>query len=208
MSLGTTSGAVTLPIPVPPPLSAVAQSNGPLGQLLRVAGVKLSGSYGGSSDGVTLEGPLAAAVRAAAPCAAHWQRWRLGGLGCVAAAARSGSPPAPGSLPAPCASLLPPVFRRIHCRSGGQPTCTASPRWSSSCAWRAAGRRCALSALRWAAACLPLSTPRPSPCVMQPCSHALPTALCPWPFLCCLQAASKQLREVLAEAAGRGSSQR
>lgn len=64
MSLGTTSGAVTLPIPVPPPLSAVAQSNGPLGQLLRVAGVKLSGSYGGSSEGVTLEGPLAAAVSA------------------------------------------------------------------------------------------------------------------------------------------------
>jgi len=62
MSLGTTSGAVTLPIPVPPPLSAVVQSNGPLSQLLRVAGVKLSGSYGGSSDGVTLEGPLAAAV--------------------------------------------------------------------------------------------------------------------------------------------------
>ncbi|KAI7840189.1 hypothetical protein COHA_005972 [Chlorella ohadii] len=66
MSLGTTSGAVTLPIPVPPPLSAVVQSNGPLSQLLRVAGVKLSGSYGGSSDGVTLEGPLAAAVRRAA----------------------------------------------------------------------------------------------------------------------------------------------
>lgn len=72
MSLGTTSGAVTLPIPVPPPLSAVAQSNGPLGQLLRVAGVKLSGSYGGSSDGVTLEGPLAAAVSpAVAVCGAR-----------------------------------------------------------------------------------------------------------------------------------------
>lgn len=66
MSLGTTGGAVTLPISVPPPLSAVAQSSGPLGQLLRLAGVKLSGSYGGASDGVTLEGPLAAAVRRAA----------------------------------------------------------------------------------------------------------------------------------------------
>lgn len=67
MSLGTTSGAVTLPIPVPPPLSAAAQSGGPLGQLLKAAGVKLSGSYGGGSDGgVTLEGPLAAALRRAA----------------------------------------------------------------------------------------------------------------------------------------------
>lgn len=66
MSLGSTGGAVTMPIPVPPPLSAVAQSNGPLGQLLRVAGVKLTGSYGGSSGGVTVEGPLAAALRRAA----------------------------------------------------------------------------------------------------------------------------------------------
>ncbi len=66
MSLGTTSGAVTLPIPVPPPLSAAVQSAGPIGQLLRAAGVKLSGSYGGTADGVTLEGPLAAVLRRAA----------------------------------------------------------------------------------------------------------------------------------------------
>lgn len=66
MSLGTTSGAVTLPIPVPPQLSAAAQSGGPLGQLLKAAGVKLSGSYGGNGGGVTLEGPLAAALRRAA----------------------------------------------------------------------------------------------------------------------------------------------
>ena len=65
MSLGTTSGAVALPIPVPPPLSAVAQA-GPVGELLKLAGVKLTSSYGGASDGVTLEGPLAAAVRRAA----------------------------------------------------------------------------------------------------------------------------------------------
>ena len=66
MSLGAASGAVTLPIPVPPPLSAAASGSGPLGTLLRAAGVKLSGSYGGASDGVTLDGPLAAAVRRAA----------------------------------------------------------------------------------------------------------------------------------------------
>ena len=66
MSLGTTSGAVTLPIPVPPQLSAAVQAAGPLGQLLKAVGVKLSGSYGGGADGVTLEGPLAAAVRRAA----------------------------------------------------------------------------------------------------------------------------------------------
>jgi NADH dehydrogenase FAD-containing subunit len=66
MSLGSASGAVTLPIPVPPPLSAAAQASGPLAQLLRAAGVRLSGSYGGSSEGVTLEGPLAAALRRAA----------------------------------------------------------------------------------------------------------------------------------------------
>ncbi len=66
MSLGSASGAVTLPIPVPPPLSAAAQASGPLSQLLRAAGVRLSGSYGGSAEGVTLEGPLAAALRRAA----------------------------------------------------------------------------------------------------------------------------------------------
>ena len=65
MSLGSSSGAVSLPIPVPPPLSAAAQS-GALGQLLSAAGMRLNGSYGGATDGVTLEGPLAAALRRAA----------------------------------------------------------------------------------------------------------------------------------------------
>ncbi|KAI3435718.1 hypothetical protein D9Q98_001776 [Chlorella vulgaris] len=66
MSLGTTGGAVTLPISVPPQLSAAVAAAGPLAGLLKAAGVKLSGSYGGGSDGVTLEGPLGAAVRRAA----------------------------------------------------------------------------------------------------------------------------------------------
>ena len=65
MSLGATRGAVSLPIPVPPPLSAAAQA-GPLGELLRIAGVKVNTTYGGASDGVTLEGPLAAVLRRAA----------------------------------------------------------------------------------------------------------------------------------------------
>jgi NADH dehydrogenase FAD-containing subunit len=65
MSLGATKGAVTLPIPVPPPLSAAATA-GPLGELLRIAGVKVNTTFAGASDGVTLEGPLAAIVRRAA----------------------------------------------------------------------------------------------------------------------------------------------
>lgn len=65
MSLGAASGALAVPIPVPPQLSAAVQA-GPLGPLLRLAGVKLSGSYAGASDGVTLEGPLAAVLRRAA----------------------------------------------------------------------------------------------------------------------------------------------
>ena len=65
MSLGARKGAVTMPIPVPPPLSAAAQS-GPLGELLRAAGVKVNTTFAGASDGVTLEGPLAAVVRRAA----------------------------------------------------------------------------------------------------------------------------------------------
>jgi len=65
MSLGSAKGAVSLPIPVPPPLSAAAQA-GPLSEILRVAGVKLSTTYSGASDGVTVEGPLAAALRRAA----------------------------------------------------------------------------------------------------------------------------------------------
>jgi len=65
MSLGATKGAVTLPIPVPPPISAAANS-GPFGELLRLTGVKVNTTFAGASDGVTLEGPLAAAVRRAA----------------------------------------------------------------------------------------------------------------------------------------------
>lgn len=65
MSLGATKGAVTMPIPVPPPVSAAAQA-GPLGELLRLAGVKVNTTFAGASDGVTLEGPLAALVRRAA----------------------------------------------------------------------------------------------------------------------------------------------
>lgn len=65
MSLGSTAGAVAVPIPLPPPLAAAAAA-GPWGPLLRLAGVRLGGSYGGAADGVTLEGPLAAAVRRAA----------------------------------------------------------------------------------------------------------------------------------------------
>lgn len=65
MSLGATKGAVTLPIPVPPPLSAAANA-GPLGELLRITGVKINTTFAGASDGVTLEGPLAALVRRAA----------------------------------------------------------------------------------------------------------------------------------------------
>jgi hypothetical protein len=65
MSLGSMNGAVSLPIALPPPL-ATAAGAGPVGDLLRAAGVKLRGSYGGSNDGVTLGGPLAAALRRAA----------------------------------------------------------------------------------------------------------------------------------------------
>lgn len=65
MSLGATKGAVSLPIPVPPPVSAAVQG-GPVGELLRLAGVKVNTTYNGASDGVTLEGPLAALMRRAA----------------------------------------------------------------------------------------------------------------------------------------------
>lgn len=65
MSLGATKGAVSLPIPVPPPISAAVKS-GPLGKALELAGVKVKTTYGGASDGVTLEGPLAALLRRAA----------------------------------------------------------------------------------------------------------------------------------------------
>lgn len=65
MSLGSTRGAVSLPIPIPPPVSAAAQA-GPFGEVLRAAGVKINTTYAGASDGITLEGPLAAMLRRAA----------------------------------------------------------------------------------------------------------------------------------------------
>jgi hypothetical protein len=45
---------------------ASAAQAGPLAELLRLAGVRVSGTYAGASDGVTVEGPLAAALRRAA----------------------------------------------------------------------------------------------------------------------------------------------
>lgn len=66
MSLGSLNGAASIPIPVPPPLAALASSAGPLGQLLSAAGVKIAPSLGGGGEGITLEGPLAAGVRRAA----------------------------------------------------------------------------------------------------------------------------------------------
>jgi demethylphylloquinone reductase len=65
MSLGSSSGAVSLPIPVPPPVSAAALAS-PLGAALEAAGVRLTTGLGGASGGVTVEGPLAAALRRAA----------------------------------------------------------------------------------------------------------------------------------------------
>mmetsp|Transcript_12216 Transcript_12216/g.26290 ORF Transcript_12216/g.26290 Transcript_12216/m.26290 type:complete len:577 (-) Transcript_12216:557-2287(-) len=63
MALGQLNAAVALPIPVPIPIKSAVQST-PLGALLDFAGVKLEGSD--AESGVTLEGPLAAAVRRAA----------------------------------------------------------------------------------------------------------------------------------------------
>ena len=65
MSLGARKGAVSLPIPVPPPVSAALQA-GPVGGLLRTAGITVQTTYAGASDGVTVEGPLGALLRRAA----------------------------------------------------------------------------------------------------------------------------------------------
>jgi NADH dehydrogenase FAD-containing subunit len=65
MSLGSRNGAVSLPIPVPPPVSAAIQA-GPMGELLKFAGVSVNTTYVGASDGVTVEGPLGALLRRAA----------------------------------------------------------------------------------------------------------------------------------------------
>ena len=65
MSLGSSKGAIALPIAIPPPLSAIAQT-GPLGEVLRAAGVRVTTSFAGASDGVTIEGPLGALLRRAA----------------------------------------------------------------------------------------------------------------------------------------------
>lgn len=97
------------------------------------------------------------------------------------------------AIPASCA-----------CRFGGRHTCTASPRWSSSCVWQAAGHRWAVGGGHGGVVAGP---------AVAPPVHA---ALCcathmrsqPHHELKLLQAASKQLREVLAEAAGRGAAAR
>ncbi|CAL8467168.1 g6704 [Coccomyxa elongata] len=63
MSLGRARGAVTLPLPLAPPLRQ-ALDGGLLGSLLSVAGIKVGSNDDG--QGVTLEGPLAGAMRRAA----------------------------------------------------------------------------------------------------------------------------------------------
>lgn len=74
MSLGKTAGAVTLPLPVPSSLaSAVARS--PLGGLLGAVGVRLPTEPDAPPSGLTLEGPLAGALRRAA----YWYRQPTGG---------------------------------------------------------------------------------------------------------------------------------
>ncbi|KAL6761833.1 putative type II NADH dehydrogenase [Haematococcus lacustris] len=64
MTLGATNAAVALPVPqLPLPLQSGLQS-GPLGPLLNSLGARFT--VGDPSSGVTLEGPLAAAIRRAA----------------------------------------------------------------------------------------------------------------------------------------------
>ncbi|KAK9823219.1 hypothetical protein WJX72_001145 [[Myrmecia] bisecta] len=67
MSLGRVNGAVTLPLPIPRPVSTALQS-GPLGPLLSLAGIRLN--QDDSDKGVTLQGPLAGVLRRAA----YWYR--------------------------------------------------------------------------------------------------------------------------------------
>lgn len=59
MALGSLNAAVALPVPVPLPIKSAVKGS-PLEPLLDFAGIKLDG------DDVTLEGPLAAAMRRAA----------------------------------------------------------------------------------------------------------------------------------------------
>ncbi|KAK9861118.1 hypothetical protein WJX84_003805 [Apatococcus fuscideae] len=67
MSLGRSKGAVTLPLPVPHQLASAA-ATGPLGSFLQSAGISLGTQT--AEQGVTLEGPLAGALRRAA----YWYR--------------------------------------------------------------------------------------------------------------------------------------
>ncbi|RMZ54503.1 hypothetical protein APUTEX25_002079 [Auxenochlorella protothecoides] len=65
MSLGSRAGAVTLPLPIPPALADAARGAA-LGPLLRAAGLSVHGDGSGAPNRLSLEGPLAAAVRRAA----------------------------------------------------------------------------------------------------------------------------------------------
>jgi len=62
MSLGASRGAVALPIPVPPPISAAIKSS-PFGDILKAAGVSIDTTFAGASDGVTIAGPAGALLR-------------------------------------------------------------------------------------------------------------------------------------------------
>ncbi len=65
MSLGASKGAVALPIPVPPPVSAALKAS-PFGDILKAAGVSVNTTFGGASDGITIQGPAGALLRRAA----------------------------------------------------------------------------------------------------------------------------------------------
>lgn len=65
MSLGAARGAIALPIPVPPPISAAIKSS-PFGDILKAAGVSVDTTFAGASDGVTISGPAGALLRRAA----------------------------------------------------------------------------------------------------------------------------------------------
>ena len=65
MSLGASKGAVALPIPVPPPVSAALKAS-PFGDILKAVGVSVNTTFGGASDGITIQGPAGALLRRAA----------------------------------------------------------------------------------------------------------------------------------------------
>mmetsp|Transcript_18698 Transcript_18698/g.52551 ORF Transcript_18698/g.52551 Transcript_18698/m.52551 type:complete len:565 (+) Transcript_18698:861-2555(+) len=65
MGLGAVNGAVALPVSLPGQIGSSLQSS-PLGPLLSGLGVKLGAGGNPEADGITLEGPLAAAARRAA----------------------------------------------------------------------------------------------------------------------------------------------